>query len=32
MPRKIETEAQNEHYLAIIEKMMDKGAAKFSPE
>jgi HTH-type transcriptional regulator/antitoxin HigA len=32
LPRKIETEEQNERYLGIIEKMMDKGADKFSPE
>ncbi len=32
LPRKIETEEQNERYLGIIENMMDKGAAKFAPE
>jgi HTH-type transcriptional regulator/antitoxin HigA len=32
VPRKIETEEQNTRYLAIVEKMIDKGAAKFSPE
>lgn len=32
LPRKIETEEQNEHYLEIVEKMIDKGAANFSPE
>ncbi len=31
-PRKIETEEQNERYLGIVEKMIDKGAEKFSPE
>lgn len=31
-PRRIETEEQNERYLATIEKMIDEGAGKFSPE
>ena len=32
LPRKIETEEQNERYLQVIETLMDKGAANFSPE
>ncbi len=32
LPRRIETEEENEHYLKIVEQMMDKGAEKFSPE
>jgi HTH-type transcriptional regulator / antitoxin HigA len=32
MPRKIETEEQNERYLQVVETLMDKGAENFSPE
>lgn len=32
LPRRIETEEQNEQYLQIVEKLMDKGSNKFSPE
>lgn len=32
LPGRIETEAENERYLEIIEKMIDKKAEKFSPE
>ncbi len=32
LPRKIETEEQNEQYLQIVEKLMGKGSDKFSPE
>ncbi len=32
LPRRIETEEENDRYLAIVEKMIDKGAEKFSPE
>jgi HTH-type transcriptional regulator / antitoxin HigA len=32
LPRKIENESENEHYLRIIEQMIDKGSDKFSPE
>ncbi|MCY7377687.1 MAG: hypothetical protein LH472_17145 [Pyrinomonadaceae bacterium] len=32
LPRRIETEEENEHYLKIVEQMMKKGAEKFSPE
>lgn len=32
LPRKIQTEEQNERYLDRVEKMMDKGAPNFSPE
>ncbi len=32
LPRKIETEEQNEQYLQTIEKLMGKGSDKFSPE
>jgi HTH-type transcriptional regulator/antitoxin HigA len=32
LPRKIETEEQNERYLQIVETLMDKGSASFSPE
>ena len=32
LPRKVETEEQNEHYLQIIEAFMDKGAENFTPE
>lgn len=32
LPRKIETEEQNERYLQIVETLMDKGSANFSPE
>ena len=31
-PRRIETEEQNEQYLQLVEKLMDKGADNFSPE
>jgi HTH-type transcriptional regulator/antitoxin HigA len=32
LPRRIETEEENEYYLEIVEQMMKKGAEKFSPE
>jgi HTH-type transcriptional regulator/antitoxin HigA len=32
LPCRIETEKENEHYLKIVERMMDRGAEKFSPE
>jgi len=32
LPRRIETEVENEQYLKIVEQMMDKGAESFSPE
>lgn len=32
LPAVIETEAQNEAYLAIVEKLMDKGEDNLSPE
>ena len=32
LPAIIETEAQNEHYLAIVEKLMRKGEENLSPE
>lgn len=32
LPRKIETEGQNDFYLKTVERMIDKGAANFSPE
>ena len=32
LPRRIETEEENKRYLAIVEKMIDKGAENFSPE
>lgn len=32
LPRRIETEEENDRYLTIVEKMMDKGAVNFSPE
>lgn len=31
-PHRIETEEENERYLAIVEDMIDKGAENFSPE
>ncbi len=32
LPRRIETEEENEHYLKIVEQMMKKGAENLSPE
>ena len=32
LPCRIETEEENERYLEIVEKMMDKKAENFSPE
>jgi HTH-type transcriptional regulator/antitoxin HigA len=32
LPAIIETEAQNEHYLAIVERLMRKGEENLSPE
>lgn len=32
LPRRIETEAENERYLNIVERMIDKGSENFSPE
>ena len=32
LPRRIETEEENDHYLAIVKKLIDKGAKNFSPE
>src|ERR1044072_7677774 len=32
LPRRIETEAENERYLKIVEQMIDKGSENFSPE
>jgi HTH-type transcriptional regulator/antitoxin HigA len=32
LPRRIETEAENDRYLMIVEKMIDKGTQNFSPE
>ena len=32
LPCRIETEEENDRYLAIVEKMIDKGAENFSPE
>ncbi len=32
LPRKIETEEENERYLQVVESLIDKGATNFSPE
>jgi len=32
LPRRIETEEENEHYLKIVEQMMKRGAGNLSPE
>ena len=32
LPRRIETEEENEHFLQIVEKLIDKGEGNLSPE